>query len=302
MWGDPWRFESSREHFFFSFSGVASGSAVVFQLAGDGTQRVTWIRPAATKMSADTAADSNNAAIEAVAGDQDPAFVRRAFSAIASRYVLTNHVLSMGIDVLWRRRVAKEVKAGGARQILDIATGSGDLAEAVQKALPEAEVIGADFCAPMLVQARRRGLKSLAVADGMQLPVEDACFDAVTVAYGLRNMASWSDAMREFSRVLRPGGRLVVLDFSLPTGVIREPYRFYLHHILPTIGGWLAGDRGAYEYLGDSIERFPAGGEMCQRLRDNGFVEARATSLCGGISSIYVAQVAAADEPLVVTD
>ncbi len=245
-------------------------------------------------MSADTAGDSKNASTdnaESLAADQDPAFVRRAFSAIASRYVLTNHVLSLGIDVLWRRRVAKEVKAGGARRILDIATGSGDLAEAVQKALPEAEVIGADFCAPMLVQARRRGLKSLAVADGMKLPFEDDRFDAVTVAYGLRNMASWSDAMREFSRVLRPGGHLVMLDFSLPTGVIREPYRFYLHRILPTIGGWLAGDRGAYEYLGDSIERFPAGEEMCQRLRDNGFAEARATALCGGISSIYVARV-----------
>jgi len=247
---------------------------------------------AATTMSADTDERPDNASASQVAADQDPAFVRRAFSAIASRYVLTNHVLSLGIDVLWRRRVAGEVKASGAQQILDIATGSGDLAEAVQKASPDAEVIGADFCAPMLVQARRRGLKSLAVADGMRLPFEDAMFDAVTVAYGLRNMASWSDAMREFSRVLRPGGCLVVLDFSLPKGMIREPYRFYLHRVLPTIGGWLAGDRGAYEYLGDSIERFPAGEEMCQRLRGNGFVEARSTALCGGISSIYVAKVA----------
>lgn len=256
-------------------------------------------------MSADTAADSKSASTEAsaaVTADQDPVFVRRAFSAIASRYVVTNHVLSLGIDMLWRRRVAKEVRAGGAQQILDIATGSGDLAAAVQKALPKADVIGADFCAPMLEQARRRGLKSLAVADGMKLPFEDGCFDAVTVAYGLRNMASWSDAMREFSRVLRPGGRLVVLDFSLPTGVIREPYRFYLHRILPTIGGWLAGDRAAYEYLGDSIERFPAGEMMCQRLRDNGFVEARATPLCGGISSIYVAQVGGGDKAAAVTD
>lgn len=101
--------------------------------------------------------------------------------------------------------------------------------------------------------------------------------------------------MREFSRVLRPGGRLVVLDFSLPKGMIREPYRFYLHRVLPTIGGWLAGDRGAYEYLGDSIERFPSGEAMCTRLCDNGFAEARATALCGGISSIYVATTADAE-------
>ena len=222
--------------------------------------------------------------------DQDPAFVRRAFSAIADRYVLTNHVLSLGIDVLWRRRVATLVAEGGARRILDIATGSGDLAATVGKRIEGAEVIGADFCAPMLRHAQRRGLRSLAVADGMQLPFADEAFEAVTVGYGLRNMASWDAAMTEFLRVLVPGGRLVILDFSLPTSaILRGPYRFYLHRVLPRIGGWLAGDRSAYEYLGASIERFPSGDEMCRRLRDNGYVDARAEALCGGISSIYVA-------------
>ena len=222
--------------------------------------------------------------------DQDPVFVRRAFSAIADRYVLTNHVLSLGIDVLWRRRVAKLVAEGGARRILDIATGSGDLAATIEKRIDGAEVVGVDFCAPMLRHARKRGLSSLAVADGMRLPFAGAAFEAVTVGYGLRNMASWDAAMSEFLRVLMPGGRLVVLDFSLPTAaILRGPYRFYLHRILPMIGGWLAGDRSAYEYLGDSIERFPGGEAMCQRLRDNGYAEARAEALWGGISSIYVA-------------
>jgi demethylmenaquinone methyltransferase/2-methoxy-6-polyprenyl-1,4-benzoquinol methylase len=222
--------------------------------------------------------------------DQDPVFVRRAFSAIADRYVLTNHVLSLGIDVLWRRRVARLVAEVGARKILDIATGSGDLAATIEKRVEGAEVVGADFCAPMLQHARRRGLRSLAVADGLQLPFADASFDAVTVGYGLRNMASWDAAMVEFLRVLLPGGRLVVLDFSLPSNrLIRGPYRFYLHRVLPKIGGWLAGDRGPYEYLGDSIERFPSGDAMCDRLRGNGFAEPIAEALWGGISSIYVA-------------
>ena len=223
--------------------------------------------------------------------DQDPVFVRRAFAAIADRYVLTNHVLSMGIDVLWRRRVARRVAEVGAKRILDVATGSGDLAATIEKRVAGAEVVGADFCAPMLQHARRRGLRSVTVADGLRLPFADATFDAVTVGYGLRNMASWDSAIREFGRVLADGGRLVVLDFSLPTSsLLRGPYRFYLHRVLPKIGGWLAGDRSAYEYLGDSIERFPAGETMCRRLTDNGFVEARAEALCGGISSIYVAK------------
>ena len=244
-------------------------------------------------MAGDGSTNKNEAKAEATVShghDQDPVFVRRAFSAIADRYVLTNHVLSLGIDVLWRRRVAKLVAEGGARRILDIATGSGDLAATVEKRIEGAEVVGADFCAPMLRHAKRRGLRSLAVADGMQLPFADEAFEAVTVGYGLRNMASWDAAMTEFLRVLVPGGRLVILDFSLPTAaILRGPYRFYLHRVLPKIGGWLAGDRAAYEYLGDSIERFPSGEEMCRRLRGNGYVEARAEALCGGISSIYVA-------------
>lgn len=221
---------------------------------------------------------------------QDPVFVRNAFSSIAERYVLTNHVLSLGVDILWRRRVASIVHEFGARWVLDVASGSGDLAAAVLKKCPQAEVIGADFCAPMLEQARRRGLPMLLVADGMNLPFEDGVFDAVTIAYGLRNMASWDGALAELSRVLKPGGHLVILDFSLPKGFLRRPYRFYLHRILPKVGGWLSGNREAYDYLSDSIERFPSGAEMCVLMKENGFDEATCYPLWGGISSIYVGQ------------
>lgn len=219
---------------------------------------------------------------------QDPVFVRNAFSSIASRYVLTNHVLSLGVDILWRRRVASMVRGFGAQRILDVASGSGDLAAAVLQELPDAEVIASDFCAPMLEQARHRGLPALMVADGMQLPFEDCVFDALTIGYGLRNMATWDGALRELSRVLKPGAHLVILDFSIPKGWLREPYRLYLHRILPTIGGWMTGNREAYDYLSESIERFPSGSEMCSLIKENGFEQARCYPLWGGISFIYV--------------
>lgn len=222
--------------------------------------------------------------------DQNPEFVHRAFSSIAKRYVLTNHVLSLGIDVLWRKKVARHVRDCGARLILDVATGSGDLARAVLDGVPGARVIGTDFCAPMLAEARKRGLDDLIVCDGLALPFRDGTFDALTIGYGLRNMADWSGALREFSRVLKPGGALVVLDFSLPTApLLRGPYRFYLHHLLPRVAGCLTGNREAYAYLGDSIERFPSGPAMLALMESAGFSPARWEPQWGGISSVYVA-------------
>ena len=223
--------------------------------------------------------------------DQNPAFVHRAFSSIAERYVLTNHVLSLGIDVAWRRRVAEIVAGVEPEMVLDVATGSGDLAATVAKRNPEARVVGVDFCAPMLAQARKRGLEDLIVSDGLALPFPDSTFDALTIGYGLRNMADWSAALQEFSRVLRPGGRLVILDFSLPTvRPVRKFYRFYLHRILPRIAGFLTGNREAYTYLGESIERFPAGKEMVSLIESAGFVSASSEPLCSGISSLYSAE------------
>jgi len=163
----------------------------------------------------------------------------------------------------------------------------------VQRACaPETEIVGIDFCEPMLEHARKRGLKNMFVGDATALEFENASFDALTVAYGLRNMESWSTALSEFRRVLRPGGRLVVLDFSLPKSpLLREPYRFYLHHILPPIGGLLTGNQEAYAYLGDSIERFPSGPAMCALIESAGFTQAQSTPVWGGISSIYSGQV-----------
>jgi demethylmenaquinone methyltransferase / 2-methoxy-6-polyprenyl-1,4-benzoquinol methylase len=233
MWGDLWRFESSREHF------ILSNSVFSFAMAPE-----TVPTPASR--------------------DQDPSFVQKAFASIAPRYVLTNHILSLGIDVAWRRQVAKIVATKNPALVLDVATGSGDLAAEVWKACPESRIVG----------------------------IANASADVITIGYGLRNMESWAGAVREFARVLKPAGTLVILDFSLPTHpLLRIPYRFYLHHILPVVAGWLTGNREAYQYLGASIERFPRGQSMLDLLLANGFSSAKSISLGGGISSVYVAEI-----------
>jgi demethylmenaquinone methyltransferase/2-methoxy-6-polyprenyl-1,4-benzoquinol methylase len=217
----------------------------------------------------------------------DANYVRDAFARIADRYVLTNHVLSCGCDIWWRRVVSSRVKAWQCQRLLDVASGTGDLALAIQDRCPDCEVIATDFCAEMLEHASRRGVRETKVADALALPYEDASFDAVTVAFGLRNMADYPAALREMRRVIKPGGRLLILDFSLPRGILRPPYRFYLHHILPRMAGWLTGQRDAYEYLGGSIEQFPSGKDMLHLLESCGYSQTTTTPLTGGVVSIY---------------
>ena len=217
-------------------------------------------------------------------------FVRGMFAAIARRYDLANHLLSGGLDFAWRRRAAHLVQKWKPHRVLDLATGSGDLALALIAACPGALVVGADFCLPMLREAQRKGVAPLVVADALQLPFTTAAFDAVTVAFGLRNMESWPGALAEMARVLRPGGHLLVLDFSVPPAPLRWLYRPYLHYILPSLATLLTGERAAYAYLGDSIEKFPQGPAMCELLRAAGFSEPHCAPLTGGIVSLYTAQ------------
>ena len=218
---------------------------------------------------------------------QDPEYVRGAFARICKRYSLANHVLSMGTDILWRRKVGRLVAEHKPGRILDVATGTGDLALELQRSCPDAEVTGADFCEEMLELARDRGLKKSLVADGLELPFADNSFDAVTVAFGLRNMSDWKKGLQEMSRVVRPCGLVLVLDFSLPEGPLRRPYAFYLNRILPRVAGLLTGQRDAYDYLAGSVERFPSGGEMLDLLREAGLHEQAWKPLTQGIASIY---------------
>ena len=217
----------------------------------------------------------------------DATYVRDAFARIADRYVLTNHVLSMGADIWWRRVVTSRIKKWRPQRLLDVASGTGDLALEIQEACPDCDVIASDFCAEMLAHAASRGLQKTIVADALNLPFPDNGFDVVTVAFGLRNMADYPAALREMNRVIKPGGRLVILDFSLPDNLLRGPYRFYLHRILPKLAGVLTGEKDAYEYLGGSIEQFPAGAAMTALLETCGYTATEATPLTFGVVSIY---------------
>lgn len=212
------------------------------------------------------------------------------FDRIAQRYDLANHLLSGGIDFWWRHRAAEIVRRWQPKRVLDLATGSGDLALAICRKLPDAEVVGADFSPEMLALARRKGLEQTIVADALHLPFDGGTFDCVTVAFGLRNMSDWAAAICEMARVLSPSGHLLVLDFSSPRGVLRSPYAFYLHNVLPHLASLITGQRQAYDYLGESIDQFPSGDAMVRLIETNGFHFATALPLTGGISTIYLAQ------------
>ncbi len=213
------------------------------------------------------------------------------FGAIAGRYDLANHMLSCGTDFYWRKCAANMVASWRPRKIVDLATGTGDLALALQKKLPDAEVTGVDFLPEMLELARRKGLRETILADAMKLPFPDASFDCVTIAFGLRNMENWRAALVEMSRVLKRDGRLLVLEFSMPTvSIVRTIYRFYLHRCLPLLGSFLTRKKSAYDYLGDSIEEFPSGRAMIDLIEASGFKHATLQPLSYGIATIYTAQ------------
>ena len=202
---------------------------------------------------------------------QDPKFVKGAFAKIADRYVITNHVLSMGTDILWRRKVGRIVSRWNPKHVLDVATGTGDLALEIQKRCPGARVLGTDFCPEMLAHATEGGVQETQVEDAMNLSFEDYTFDVVTAAFGLRNMENWQKALREMGRVIKPGGHLLVLDFSQPSGILKKPYGLYLNKILPKVAGLLTGQGGAYQYLAGTIGEFPYGEKMIELFKNADF-------------------------------
>jgi demethylmenaquinone methyltransferase/2-methoxy-6-polyprenyl-1,4-benzoquinol methylase len=222
---------------------------------------------------------------------QHPERIREMFGSIAPRYDLANHLLSCGIDFYWRKRVAEIVASWRPNKLVDLATGTGDLALALQRKMPQAEIIGADFSEEMLDIAKRKGVRQTMLADAMRLPFDDASVDCVTVAFGLRNMEDYGGALRKMARVLKPHGHLLVLEFSLPRmSILRAVYRFYLHRCLPLLGSFLTKKKSAYDYLGDSIEQFPNGHAMLRLMESSGLNHASAEPLTGGIVTIYTAE------------
>ena len=225
--------------------------------------------------------------------------VARMFDGISGRYDLLNRLLSMGIDIRWRRVALRMLRERGIPgRVLDVATGTADLALALAADLPEAEVIGVDLSEGMLGVGRqkveRNGLRSrvrLEQADAENLPFEDGSFDAVTVAFGVRNFENLDKGLGELQRVLRPGGHLMVLEFSRPTSpLVKGLMNLYSRSLMPALGGWLSNDRAAYAYLPASVQVFPEGDAFEQRLQQAGLQPLRQRRLSMGISSVYIAR------------
>lgn len=221
----------------------------------------------------------------------DSAAVNSMFGRIARRYDTANRVLSAGLDTGWRRRLVSEAAGHQPGAVLDLATGSGDVALALKEALPaNCRVLGVDFCRPMLEQAEKKKNESrwrndsalhFEWGDGMALHLPDATFDVVTIAFGLRNMSDRGQALREMRRVLRPGGLVLVLEFSQPARWFKPFYYFYLQRLLPLIGGRLTGDAEAYRYLNSSIQAFPTRAALEGELRSAGFQRVSSSALTG---------------------
>lgn len=226
--------------------------------------------------------------------------VHTMFSDIAPRYDLANSILSLGVHHAWRSLTVKESGARPGGHVLDCATGTGDLALAFKRAVgPTGRVVGTDFNADMLsfapAKAKRKGLNvEFEVADAMKLPYADATFDVASISFGIRNVDVPAVALGEMARVVRPGGRVVVLEFGQPNGLMGLTYRWYSKNIIPFIGGLVTGHREAYEYLPKTAAAFPCREEFLELMKSTGrLVDCRYRSLTGGIAFLYVGTVRA---------
>lgn len=221
--------------------------------------------------------------------------VREMFSGIARRYDFLNHFLSINTDRRWRRLVRnklEDVLQNENALVLDVACGTGDLSLEL-KENAKARVIGTDFCRPMLAIAKDKSEKAGAPvpfleADGMNLAFAGESFDAVTIAFGLRNFSNWEDGLKEMHRVLKKSGRLAILEFSTPVVPgFRQLFGLYFTQVLPRLGGLVSGSRGAYEYLPDSVARFPDQKGLAAMMRATGFDNVEYKNLTGGIAAIH---------------
>lgn len=227
-------------------------------------------------------------------GRPETAAVREMFDRIAPRYDLLNRVLSAGTDVRWRRRAVRALALPRGGRVLDVCSGTADLLLEALRRDGRASGLGVDLSAGMLgrglAKVRSAGLgarATWAVGDAASLPAPSGSFDGVMVAFGIRNVGDRPRALREMLRILRTGGRVVVLEFSLPEGIFGHIYRFYFDAVLPRIGALVSGERGAYRYLPESVVQFPEPGEFAAMMRDAGFDEVAGEPLTGGIAHLY---------------
>ena len=220
--------------------------------------------------------------------------VAKMFDNISHRYDFLNHFLSLGIDKIWRRKAISMLKASQPKVILDVATGTGDFAIQALSLKPE-KIFGIDISEGMLDMGRKKlkernlsGKIELLKGDSENIPFGENKFDAVTVAFGVRNFENLEKGLREIYRVLKPGGKLIVLEFSRPKAFpMKQAYNFYFKAILPKVGRMISSDKSAYTYLPESVEAFPDGEDFLRILENVGFKQSQCKALTFGISSIY---------------
>lgn len=235
--------------------------------------------------------------VGAGAVDKSNPRVREMFRQIAPHYDKMNHILSLNVDKYWRRQAVSRLRLVNDHPVLDTCTGTGDLAIAISKQADRSvDVVGSDFCHAMLEIARdkrsprdRSAEIDFLEADSQSLPFADNLFQAVTVAFGLRNVADTDQGLREMTRVCRPGGQVMVLEFSQPHLIgLKQAYGFYFRNVLPRIGQWFAkNDKSAYEYLPESVGQFPDGQALADRMTAAGLTDVRFTPLTFGVATIY---------------
>lgn len=228
--------------------------------------------------------------------------VKTMFAGIAAKYDSANHLLSGCFDFYWRYRLSQKVKAARPESVIDLATGSGDVAFKLRDQLPNScTIMGMDFCLPMLEEARRKSqvqekyaALDFELGDCMDLPLEDDCCDAVTLSFGLRNFENRRQGLQEILRILKPKGTLFVLEFTQPLWVLRPFYYAYLNYCLPWVARFATGDKAAYDYLAGSIAEFPKRSELAQELKNAGFKTVTHQGMTGSVVALHCASKASA--------
>lgn len=232
------------------------------------------------------------------AGGKSPAEVREMFSRVSRRYDFLNHLLSMGLDIRWRNVAAREAKGLGEKDVIaDLCTGTGDLAFAMHYAAPKARVLALDFTPEMVFygpkKAARKNVNRIqfGIADALKVPIADSSVAIASVAFGIRNVSDLAGGLREMTRIIKPGGKVIILECTKPSGIIGPLYMFYFKNILPLIGRVIAATAGdAYKYLPQSVQAFAGPQEMSVKMKEAGLENIRAIPLTFGTVHLYVGQ------------